>query len=128
MLGQGGLTPYQVLYACTLGPFSSFVLLSSSCPLSSFVLWLTGRGGTYHDAAPAKVLGFGRDLGSLEAGKLADLIVYDAADSPLDDIANSQRVKFVMKDGRMWDAATMDQVLPTAQPLPAGPVLNTPSL
>ncbi|ELR24056.1 amidohydrolase [Acanthamoeba castellanii str. Neff] len=96
MLGQGGLTPYQVLYACTL--------------------------------APAKVLGFGRDLGSLEAGKLADLIVYDAADSPLDDIANSQRVKFVMKDGRMWDAATMDQVLPTAQPLPAGPVLNTPSL
>lgn len=80
------------------------------------------------DPGPAKVLGFGRDLGSLEAGKLADLIVYDAADSPLDDIANSQRVKFVMKDGRMWDAATMDQVLPTAQSLPAGPVLNTPSL
>jgi hypothetical protein len=32
MLGQGGLTPYQVLYACTLGPFSSssFFLSSSS--------------------------------------------------------------------------------------------------
>jgi urease alpha subunit len=79
-------------------------------------------------AGPAKVLGFGNDLGSLEVGKLADLIVYDAADSPLEDISNSQRVKFVMKDGRMWDAATMAQILPTAEPLPAGPVLNTPSL
>lgn len=68
-----------------------------------------------------------KDLGKLKAGYLADIIVYTADNSPLENIRNSEKLKFVMKDGRMYDAATMDQVLPEYAPLPPGPELNIPS-
>jgi imidazolonepropionase-like amidohydrolase len=69
-----------------------------------------------------------KSIGSLEAGKLADLVFFDAASSPLANTSNARNVKYVMLDGRLFDAQTMDQILPVAQTLPPGPVLNTPSL
>jgi len=57
--------------------------------------------------APAEALGYGEDLGSLEVGKLADLIVLDA--NVLDDIFQSDRVNMVMLNGRLYDAATMNE-------------------
>ena len=43
--------------------------------------------------------GVGAELGTLEVGKLADLIVV--ADNPLEDITNVRRLQLVLKDGRV---------------------------
>ena len=60
-------------------------------------------------AAPAAALGFDADLGTLEAGKLADLVVIDA--DVLEDIYASDRVSLVMLNGRLYDAATLDETV-----------------
>jgi imidazolonepropionase-like amidohydrolase/Tol biopolymer transport system component len=65
------------------------------------------RAGTW---AGAWYLGLEQDLGSLEVGKLADLLVLDA--NPLDDIRNSRQVHFTVLGGRVLDAATLDEVWP----------------
>ena len=56
---------------------------------------------------PARTLGMERDLGTLEPGKLADLVVLDA--NPLDDIQNTDNVSQVMLGGRLYDAATLNE-------------------
>jgi imidazolonepropionase-like amidohydrolase len=58
---------------------------------------------------PARTLGLARDIGSLEVGKLADLVVLDA--NPLDNIRNSDKVSKVMLGGRLYDAMTLNEQL-----------------
>jgi imidazolonepropionase-like amidohydrolase len=77
-------------------------------------LWMLVQGGmTPHQAFRcatangAKTLGMDRDIGSLEAGKLADVIVIDG--NPLEDIRQSENVRWTMVNGRLYDAATMDE-------------------
>lgn len=64
----------------------------------------------------ARYLGMGDDLGSLEPGKLADLVVL--ADNPLDDLRNSTSLQKVMKGGYLYDAWTMNMIWPQAQERP----------
>ena len=59
-----------------------------------------------HNGAAA--YGLDDKLGTLEAGKLADLLVLDA--DPLADIANLRRIRHVIKDGRLVDRESLPSV------------------
>jgi hypothetical protein len=56
-------------------------------------------------AVSARAMRLDQEVGTLEAGKLADLLVLDA--NPLDDIANIRRVQLVMKGGSLYDSAAL---------------------
>lgn len=84
-------------------------------------LWAMTQGGiSNHDAlrnatlTGAWELGMDKDLGSLETGKLADFVVLDK--NPLEKIENSDSARYVVKNGEVWKAATMDQVWPVERP------------
>jgi Tol biopolymer transport system component len=62
----------------------------------------------------ARFLGVDKDLGSLEVGKLADLMVLNS--NPLDNIKNTLDMKYVMKGGTLYDAMSLDQVWPKVVP------------
>jgi cytosine/adenosine deaminase-related metal-dependent hydrolase len=64
----------------------------------------------------AESIGLGKELGSLEKGKLADLIVLDR--NPLDDVRNTVSVRYVMKNGELRDAETLDEMWPGQKKLP----------
>lgn len=70
------------------------------------------QAGTIGSAA---AIGRQSDMGSLEPGKLADLIVLDR--DPLADIANARAINMVMLAGRLRDSSTMDEIWPEQRPL-----------
>ena len=54
---------------------------------------------------PARAMKLDAELGTIERGKRADLVVLDA--NPLDDIRNIRQVRWTISDGRMYDAAAL---------------------
>jgi Amidohydrolase family len=64
------------------------------------------RSATYN---PAEFFGILDDLGTVEEGKLADLLLLAA--NPLENISNTQRVKAVIADGRLYERSDLDAVL-----------------
>jgi len=63
----------------------------------------------------AEAIGFGEQLGSIEEDKFADILVLNS--NPLDDLRNTVDIQYVMKDGRLYDGMTLDEVYPEARTL-----------
>jgi Tol biopolymer transport system component/imidazolonepropionase-like amidohydrolase len=78
-------------------------------------LWMLQQGGlSNHEALKAatingaEYIGAAAEIGSLEKGKLADLIIMDK--NPLEDIKNSNSVIYTMVNGRLYDINTMNEI------------------
>jgi cytosine/adenosine deaminase-related metal-dependent hydrolase len=64
----------------------------------------------------AEAIGREADLGSIEPGKVADLVVLDR--DPLVNIRNTLSLSMVMQGGRLYDSSTLDELWPEARPFP----------
>jgi hypothetical protein len=58
---------------------------------------------------PARVLNIADSLGTVEPGKLADLVLLDA--NPLEDIRNTRKIQAVVADGQFFRRADLEQLL-----------------
>jgi Tol biopolymer transport system component len=85
-------------------------------------LWSMQSGGlSEHDALRAATvmgaaaIGLENDLGSIAPGMLADMVVLDG--NPLEDIRNTNRIRYVMKNGRLYEGDTLDEIWPRQKKL-----------
>ena len=97
---------------------------------SHWELWAYATGLTPLEALKiatwdgAYFIGAHKEIGSIRVGKRADLAILDA--DPLADIHNSSKVSLVMRGGRLFESATLDEVWPATSrygrvPWPTGP-------
>jgi Tol biopolymer transport system component len=93
-----GIGPHNELWALQMGGLTNMQALQAGTIMG------------------AEALGIQKDVGSIEVGKIADLIILNK--NPLDDIHNSREIKYVMKDGVLYDGNTLDEIWPLFKKCP----------
>jgi len=88
-------------------------------------MWSVGSGGMSpinmlrtSTILGATALGLDKELGSIESGKLADIVIMDA--NPLVNIRNTNTIRYVVKNGRLYDGNTLDEIYPTPRKMDIG--------
>ena len=99
-----GLGYHWEMWSLAHGGFSNFEVL---------------RAATRHGA---EMIGVAEDIGTVEVGKLADLVVLDS--SPLEDIGNTTDLIYVVKGGVIYEAATLNEIWPNPREASEPPWLN----
>ena len=86
-------------------------------------IWALASGGWSNQEAltaatrmGAEIIGVAADIGTLEVGKLADLVVLNS--DPMDDLRSTADLALVVKGGEVFEADTLNKLWPERQPLP----------
>jgi hypothetical protein len=115
VLAEGGCSSFGEHYEQP-GVANHWIVWSAVPAMSPYqALWVASMGG-------AEFMGMTQDIGSIEAGKLADLIILNS--NPLTDIRSTTDMQFVMKGGVLYEPDSLDEVWPRQKPFGAYPWLD----